>query len=194
MARRPPAAVVTNKRCLALGQCPCWGGSGQVTRHPAMDSRDSLPAASSGVFLGYQRHKCPKLKLISAFSNILVWPEMPEQPSLRSKHKEHSHSFRALPANKTSSPRVGAETGVRHATQLFLSLFSIKCCSISGHLGTTARSTLSVSPAQPSQPSPAQPSPASPAQPSLVCGRSVSAESSPESHTAGGRDMATCRH
>ena len=138
-----------------------------MTRHPAMDSRDSLPAASSEVSLGYQRHKYPKLKLISAFSNILVcWSELPEQPSLRSKHKEHSHSFRALPAHQTSSPRVGAETGVRHATQLFLSLFSIKCCSISGHLGTTARSTLSVSPAQPSQPSPAQPSPAQPSQPS----------------------------
>ena len=64
---------------------------------------------------GYQRHMWPKLKLILTFSNILVccccscWPWLPEPPSLRSRPKEHSPSFRALPANKTSSLRVGAD-------------------------------------------------------------------------------------
>ena len=82
------------------------------TLHSSSRRRVGLPAASSGAIpllsLGYQRHKWPKLKLILAFSNILVccccssWPGLPEPPSLRSKPKEHSQSFRALPANKTS--------------------------------------------------------------------------------------------
>ena len=86
--------------------------------HPQMDLRDRLPAASSGTILllslGYQRQKWPKLKLILTFSNILVccccsgWPGLPELPQRR-RPKEHSPSFRALPANKTSSPRVGAD-------------------------------------------------------------------------------------
>ena len=66
-----------------------------------IDSRDSLPAASSvAIQMLSQRHKWPKLKLILTLSNIL----------LRSKPKEHSQSFWAMPAtgNNTSSPRVGA--------------------------------------------------------------------------------------
>ena len=87
--------------------------------HPQMDLRDRLPAASSGAIpllsLGYQRHKWPKLKLILTFSIILIccccsgWPGLPELLSLRSRPKEHIPSFWALPANKTSSPRVGGQ-------------------------------------------------------------------------------------
>ena len=87
-----------------------------ITCHPQMDLRDSLPASSSGAIpmfsLGYQSHNWPKLKLILNFSNILVccccsgWLGLPEPPSMRSRPKEHSLSFRALPANKTSPPRV----------------------------------------------------------------------------------------
>ena len=55
--------------------------------------------------------------------NILVccccssWPGLPEPPSLRSRSKQHSQSFRALPASKTSSVRTG-DASVRIFTDI----------------------------------------------------------------------------
>ena len=96
-------ASVSQFHIYLLGQRP-------FSIHPLSGRRHSLPAASSGAIpmlsLGYQRHKWPKLKLILTFSVCCrSWPGLPEPPSLRSRSKQRSHSFRALPASKTSSVR-----------------------------------------------------------------------------------------
>ena len=73
------------------------------------DELEASPAGSRSddyvlAFLWFSAPPPPKLRTILVCCCCSSWPGLPEPPSLRSKTKQRSQCFRALPANENSPP------------------------------------------------------------------------------------------
>ena len=100
-----------------------------VTSPP--DELEASPAGSrsddySLAFLWFSAPPPPKLQTILVCCCCSSWPGLPEPPSLRSKTKQRSQCFRALPACENSPPFTGGRADVRiyasHTARPFISL------------------------------------------------------------------------
>ena len=82
--------------------------------HIRTDEASHVGSRSDDYVSAFLWFSAPPLLRLWTKLNILVcccrssWPGLPEPPSLRSRPKQHSHSFRALQASKTSSVRMCA--------------------------------------------------------------------------------------
>ena len=80
------------------------------------DELEASPAGSRSddyvlAFLWFSAPPPPKLRTILVCCCCSSWPGLPEPPSLRSKTKQGSQCFRALPASENSPPFTGEAGG-----------------------------------------------------------------------------------
>ena len=88
------------------------------SQHRALpDELEASPAGSRSddyalAFLWYSAPPPPNFELFWSAAAAAAGLGWPEPPSLRSRSKQRSYSFRALPASKTSSVRTCAKTDI----------------------------------------------------------------------------------